>query len=111
MALGQACRTDLDSDAVSPLPKDKMAHDVKDQQYYGTPKQQADNCPVVRLALRFFHEAPKLYSWRHIAKCAPRYTNDFDTEVSTIRHQRSLKRTAASGGTLTNGVYAKLHIS
>jgi len=46
-----------------------MAHEVKDQQYYGTPKQQTDNRPVVRLALGFFHEAPKLYSWRQHRQC------------------------------------------
>ena len=54
---------------MSPSPKDKMAHEVKDQQYYGTPKQQTDNRPVVRLALGFFHEAPKLYSWRQHRQC------------------------------------------
>ena len=35
--------------------KDEMSHEVKDQQYNGTPKQQADNGPTFAFLARFFH--------------------------------------------------------
>jgi hypothetical protein len=40
---------------VSLLPKDEMSHEVKDQQYNSTPKQQADNGPTFAFLVRFFH--------------------------------------------------------
>jgi len=52
---GQVCRTNLGSKALSPSPKDEMSHDVNDQQYNGTPKQQADNGPTFAFLVRFFH--------------------------------------------------------
>jgi len=32
-----------------------MSHEVKDQQYNSTPKQQADNGPTFAFLVRFFH--------------------------------------------------------
>jgi hypothetical protein len=55
MFFGQACRTDLGREAVSPSPKDEMSREVKDQQYNSTPKQQADNGPTFAFLVRFFH--------------------------------------------------------
>ncbi len=76
----------------------------------GTPKHQTDNRPVVRLALGFFHEAPKLYSWRQHRQCEL-HLSEFGSSRFYHRGTRTISSQKDSGerGTLTNGALTKLH--